>query len=320
VKDRLGREIEYLRISVTQNCNLHCMYCNPDICSKDDNQCGTGLSPEEIGAVVSAMSELGIHKVRITGGEPLLRSDILDILREVSSVPDIDDISMTTNGIKLGRMAKDLKKAGLGRLNISLDSLREDRLKEITGGGRLKDVMWGIEAAVEADLKPVRINVVLIKGVNDDEIQDFINLATYQDIDVRFIELMPVGAFGEQNRDKVVLNSDIIASIPGLIPSENGSPGQPARYFRLEGMKGRIGFISPMSHKFCSTCNRIRLTCDGKLKPCLGNNHEMDITGPLKKGRGQLLSVIRQAIFDKPEGHCFENEFVSVRRMSGIGG
>jgi cyclic pyranopterin phosphate synthase len=319
LKDKFGREIEYLRISVTQECNLHCLYCNPDVCSKVDG-CGTGLTPQEIGKIVTVMAGLGVHKVRITGGEPLLRADIIDIVKEISSIPQIDDISMTTNGIKLAGIAKDLKKAGLHRLSISMDSLQEKKFRSITGGGELEGVLDGVYAALEAGLHPVRLNAVLIRGLNDDEIDDFIQFASDTPVDFRFIELMPVGEYGEKNKNRIVFNSDIIAAHPELIPCKNQVNGQPARYFKKEGMKGRIGFISPMSHKFCSSCNRIRLTCDGKLKPCLGNNHELDITQALNSSKEDLEAVIKKAIFEKPAGHCFETGFTSDRKMSGIGG
>ncbi|NTV89962.1 MAG: GTP 3',8-cyclase MoaA [Clostridiales bacterium] len=319
MRDKLGREIEYLRLSVTENCNLHCIYCNPDSCEKGCEY-KAGLSPEEMGRIVSIMAKLGVHKVRITGGEPLVRSDIIEVIRQVASVPGIDDLSMTTNGIKLAEKAKSLKDAGLGRLSISLDSLREDRFSHITGGGRLKDVMKGIETAVEVGLCPVRINVVLIKGVNDDEIPDFVEFTKNRPVDVRFIELMPVGDFGENNRDKVVLNSDILKSLPELVRCNDKVNGQPARYYRMDGHMGKIGFISPLSHKFCDSCNRIRLTCDGKIKPCLGNNSETDIMGALNGDQEELDMLIRQAILNKPAGHCFEDEFTSLRAMNGIGG
>ncbi len=319
MRDKLGREIEYLRLSVTQNCNLRCIYCNPESCEKG-YEYKAGLTPEEMGRIVAIMSKLGIHKVRITGGEPLVRSDINEIISRISSVPGIDDISMTTNGIKLAEKAKSLKEAGLKRLSISLDSLKEDKFKQITGGGRLTDVLKGIEAAVEAGLDPIRLNVVLMKGVNDDEIEDFVNLTADNPIDVRFIELMPVGDFGENNRDKVVLNSDIIRSMPELVACNDRLPGQPARYYKIDGHKGRIGFISPLSHKFCDSCNRIRLTCDGKIKPCLGNNSEIDLMDALKASPEELEKEIREVILNKPAGHCFEDSFTSLRTMNGIGG
>lgn len=319
MKDRFGRIIEYLRISVTQNCNLKCIYCSPGE-SSCAQKCSANLRPEEFEKIVGSMAKVGIRKVRITGGEPLTRTDVCEIIGRISKIRGIQDISMTTNGIQLDRMADKLKSAGLKRLNISLDSLDEDRFKHITGGGRLKDTLNGIEKALALGLNPVKINTVLIKGVNDDEIDDFIQLTRDRPLEVRFIELMPIGRFGEQNSDKIVYNSDIIRARPELIFSEDSLGGQPARYYSIAGYKGEIGFISPVSHKFCNSCNRIRLTCDGKIKPCLGNNGEVDITEVLRQNPDRLDALIKKIIYEKPEGHNFGSNFSSVRNMSMIGG
>ena len=315
--DRFGRKIEYLRISVTQDCNLKCVYC---IQGMRTNSCSK-LLPEDIEKIVGIMAGLGIRKVRITGGEPLMRHDICDIIRGISGIYGIEDISLTTNGIMLGEKVHKLKMAGLKRVNISLDSLKTDRFASMTGGGRLEAVLDGIGKSIEAGLNPVKVNTVLIKGINDDEIEDFILLAKEYPIEVRFIELMPIGKFGEQNIDKVVYNTEIIALHPDLIPCsrEDGSNG-PARCFMLEGYKGRIGFISPLSHKFCSCCNRIRLTCDGKIRTCLGDNNEFDITGLLGHDDNVLNDAVKDIIDKKPVGHCFEHGFNSNRNMNAIGG
>jgi cyclic pyranopterin phosphate synthase len=316
MKDSLGREIDYLRISVTNNCNLKCLYCSPgsNIIHHDE------LTPEDFEIIVRNMAELGIKRVRLTGGEPLIREDICEIIQRISNIEDIEDISMTTNGIYLDGMAYKLKLAGLHRINISLDSLKADRFLRITGGGKIENVLKGIEAAVNAGLDPVKINTVLMKGINDDEIDDFMLLAKEQSLAVRFIELMPIGRYGEKNTDKIVYNTDIINSRPQLIFCEDILEGQPASYYRVTGYKGKIGFISPISHRFCGSCNRIRLTSDGKLKPCLGNNGEIDITQVLRSNPDELKAVIHKAIYDKPQGHSFGNGFSSVRNMSMIGG
>ncbi|MCR4435329.1 MAG: GTP 3',8-cyclase MoaA [Clostridiales bacterium] len=316
--DSHGRNIEYLRISVTQNCNLKCVYCSPGSGGVEDANC-TVLTAKDYKTIVGIMAGLGIRKVRITGGEPLMRKDVCGIIAAISGIPGICDISLTTNGVYLDAMAQKLKEAGLMRLNISLDSLKEDRFEQITGANKLKSVLKGIDRAVSIGLLPVKINTVLIKGLNDSEIDDFIRLAKDAPVDVRFIELMPVGKFGEQNQDRAVNNSDIIASHPQLIPCEDEDVNQPARYFKIEGYRGRIGFISPMSHKFCNFCNRIRLTCDGKIKPCLGNNGETDIAGFLGDAR-RLEAAIRKSIFEKPAGYSFGAGFVSKRNMGAIGG
>jgi len=228
--------------------------------------------------------------------------------------------SMTTNGIYLDGMAKKLKFTGLNRINISLDSFKADRFKRITGGGRFEDVLKGIEKTVDVGLKPVKINTVLIKGVNDDEIDDFILLAKHHSLEVRFIEMMPVGRYGEQNIDKIVCNSDIINSRPQLIFSEDIMKGQPVNYYKIDGYKGKIGFISPLTHKFCGCCNRIRLISDGIIKPCLGNNREVDIIEVLRKNPSGLGALIQKAIYNKPEGHNFGSSFSSIRNMSMTGG
>lgn len=319
MKDRLGRDIEYLRVSVTQNCNLKCIYCAPDE-NRVSSNCCSSLSPEEYKTIIMCMVNNGINRVRITGGEPLTRLDVCDIIKAVSKLPGIKDLSMTTNGIHLATMAKDLKKAGLMRLNISLDSLKGDKFKHITGGGRLEDVLKGIDEALKVGLTPIKINTVLIKGINDDEIDDFINLAKYDPIEVRFIELMPVGKFGDQNRDKIVYNTDIIASHPQLVLCEDNNENGPSQDYLMEGYKGKIGFISPMSHEFCGSCNRIRLTCDGKIKPCLGNNGEVDAIGILRNNPEKLEELVKRVIYEKPEGHNFSKKFESDRSMNLIGG
>lgn len=316
--DRLGRQIEYLRLSVTQKCNLNCIYCRPE------SQAGTGscsaLSTDDFEAIVRVMVKLGVRKVRITGGEPLVRNDIVEIVQRVSSVPGITDLSMTTNGINLDSMAVKLKAAGLRRINISLDSLREDRYRDITRGGSIRSVIKGIRKSIQSGLEPVKINTVLIKGINDGEIGDFIKLTRDNPIEVRFIELMPIGEFGEKNTDKVVLNSEIIKSYKNLVPCTDNSTSRIASYYCIPGYKGRVGFISPMSHKFCSNCNRIRVTCDGKIRPCLGDNGERDLTDVLRNNPGGLEKFIEEAIYNKPEGHNFDKEYKSGRDMSMIGG
>ena len=280
----------------------------------------SNLTPEEYGKIVRAMVGLGIKRVRITGGEPLIRNDICEIIERISEIEGIEDLSLSTNGVRLDKMAEELKAAGLQRLNISLDSLKMEKFEYITGGGKLKDTLNGIQKALDIGLKPVKINTVLIKGVNDDEINDFINMARESPLKVRFIELMPIGKFGEENSDKIIFNSDIIQSRKDLIFCEDTMKGSPARYYRIDGYKGKIGFISPMSHKFCSSCNRIRLTCDGKIKPCLGNNGEVDVTGILRQNPEELTEFIRNIIYEKPAGHHFESGFSSSRNMNNIGG
>ena len=319
MKDWLGREIEYLRLSVTQDCNLNCIYCRPSGSVDCETACH-GLATDELKLIVGAMAGLGIRKVRITGGEPLIRPDICEIIAGIAGIPGIEDISLTTNGIRLAKLAGRLRRAGLQRINISLDSLKGERFEFITGGGRLDRVLRGIKESVSAGLKPVKINAVLIRGVNDDEVDAFMELAREQPVEVRFIELMPVGRFGEENRDKIVYNTELIEAHPELISLEDPRGSGPAAMYTIKGYKGRIGFISPMSHRFCKTCNRIRLTCDGKIRLCLGHNSEVDITGTLREQPEELQETVRDIIFNKPEGHNFNRKFVSDRGMNEIGG
>jgi GTP 3',8-cyclase len=319
VKDRFGREIEYLRVSVTQNCNLKCIYCAPDEKGCIVNNPST-ITAAEIESIVRSAAKAGIKKVRVTGGEPLVRPDICDIVERISRIDGIDDLSMTTNGINLDRLAEGLKNAGLKRLNVSIDSLDSDKFTYITGRGKLEDALNGVQKALSLGLRPVKINTVLIKGVNDNEIDDFMQLAKDSPLEVRFIELMPIGKFGEENADKRILNSDIIAAHPELIFLKDSLSGQPTLYYTIDGYKGKIGFISPISHKFCDRCNRIRLTCDGKIRPCLGDNGEVDVVSVLRQTPDKLDDLIRRIIFEKPEGHHFENRFSSQRNMNMIGG
>ena len=317
--DRFGRKIEYLRISVTQKCNLNCIYCKPDG-SSEKYECKNMITPEEFGRIAYAMAAVGIKRVRITGGEPLLRPDICEIIKAVSETEGIEDISMTTNGILLGEMAYKLKEAGLKRVNISLDSLKESSFKYITGSSCLEKVMEGIKKSLEASLNPVKINTVLIRGINDDEIDDIIKLARNLPVDIRFIELMPIGSFGEKNAGKIVYNSEIISARPYLKRIEYVEDKQPAEYYSIDGYKGRIGFISPMGHRFCKDCNRIRLTCDGKIKLCLGDNAEVDLIKVLRETPENLDEFIKNTVYLKPAGHNFENSFNSDRNMYAIGG
>lgn len=314
--DRFGREINYLRMSITERCNLHCIYC------RDETNCFTGgneLTDKEISRIVKQMVSLGTKKVRITGGEPLARQDLECIIADIACHEQVIDLCMTTNGHGLAQRIKELQRAGLQRLNISLDSLREERYSQITCGGHLSEVLKGIEAAVGSGIELIKINTVLIRGQNDNEIDDFIRFAKEHPIDVRFIELMPIGRLG-QDSTKRITSDEILAQHLELrrIPPRNKS--QPSEDYAGEGFKGRVGFISPVSHKFCMDCNRIRLTSDGFLRMCLGNNTEVDLRPALQMSDSALLEVIQQAIWNKPLKHQFETMFHSQRAMNRIGG
>jgi cyclic pyranopterin phosphate synthase len=317
--DQFGRNIEYLRLSITENCNLKCIYCNPDgtLCEPLDTQ---QLTVDEIVKTVKAMVRIGIHKIRITGGEPTVRPDLIEIVQRIAAISGIEDLSMTTNGLRLLNLADDLKKAGLHRLNISLDSLDPKRFEEITGGGKLETVLAGIDHALAIGLTPIKINTVLIRGINDDEIDGLIDLARNRPVDIRFIELMPIGKFGASNQDKILTSDEILAKHPLLKPIRRIEQGAPAEYYGIEGYLGRIGFISPISHEFCDDCNRIRVTADGKIRPCLGHNGEIDIKPFFTLDDDTFDKTIADIILHKPRGHNFNTEFNSKRTMNRIGG
>ena len=320
--DSFHRPINYLRVSVTDRCNLRCVYCMPPE--------GISLMPhgdilryEEICLVAKAAAELGITKLRLTGGEPLVRAGLTDLVAMLSKIEGIDDISMTTNGVLLEKYAVRLNKAGLHRVNVSLDSLRPDRFRKITRMGKLDDVLKGIEAAKEAGLNPVKINMVVIRGTNDDEISHFALLTVSDAWHVRFIEFMPFVEKGKKNRLLVPVSEmmERIEALGKLEPSLPNGAG-PAKYYRLSGAKGTIGFISPVTECFCQACNRLRLTADGRLRPCLFSDDEVDLRGPLRKGAtvGGIKRLIRQAVASKPEKHKLITGVTCERFMSQIGG
>ncbi len=319
MEDRYKRNIEYLRISVTDRCNLRCRYCMPEEGIKDKKTHSDILSLEEIYEVVKACSNLGINKVRITGGEPLTRKGISGLIRNIDKLVGIKDIAMTTNGLLLKEYAKELKEAGLGRVNVSLDTLNEKKYKYITRFGSLKNVLEGIEEAKKIGLLPLKINVVLIGGFNDDEIENFVKLTIDDDMQVRFIELMPIGQASGWAKENFIPNTVVLDKFKDLQPVPQMDKSSPAEYYRLPGAKGLVGLINPISHRFCSNCNRLRLTADGKIKPCLNSNQEIDIKKVLKSG-GDLEKTIQIAIQQKPLRH-YLNEGQSIKRdMMRIGG
>lgn len=320
MKDNFGREIKYLRISVTDLCNLRCKYCMPES-GIDKKPHFNILSFEEIYQIAKASVELGIDKIRITGGEPLVRKDIVTLVEKLASIDGIKDLAMTTNGILLKDYATDLKKAGLNRVNISLDTLYEDRYTDITRGGNIYDVMDGLEGAIVAGLTPVKINTVIIKGFNDDEIMNFVQLTLNEPLYIRFIELMPIGQVGTSGKYEFVSNEEILSKLQGIKPVKM-EDGAVAKYYQFPGALGKIGFINPISDHFCSDCNKIRLTSDGKLKPCLHSNEEIDLKEVLDKNDfGLLKETIKQTIINKPERHYLkENPEIVSREMNKIGG
>ncbi|MDY7079635.1 MAG: GTP 3',8-cyclase MoaA [Chloroflexota bacterium] len=327
--DAYNRPISYLRISVTDRCNLRCIYCMPPE--------GVTWRPhaeimryEDIEMIVQAAANLGISKVRLTGGEPLVRLGIVDLVRKLARIPGVDDLAMTTNGILLSRYAADLAEAGLRRVNVSLDTLSPERFQRITRLGRLEDVLAGMEAALRAGLEPIKINTVVIRGMNDDEVADLAWKTMEAEWNVRFIELMPVGngqLVDDGWRNRVVTASEIRekieAALGELEPAKMSTGGGPARYYRLPGAKGTLGFITPISEHFCYQCNRLRLTADGQLRPCLLSDHEIDLRTPLRQGADveQIKTLLLQGIASKPmQHHLDEWERPENRVMSEIGG
>ncbi|NLM52045.1 MAG: GTP 3',8-cyclase MoaA [Firmicutes bacterium] len=320
MQDTLGRKINYLRVSVTDLCNLRCMYCMPahGVCKKDHDSI---LRIEEIAEIVKAAVELGINKVRLTGGEPLVRKGILDLVGEIGSIEAIKDFSMTTNGVLLKKYAQALKAAGLHRVNISLDTLNAEKYKYITRGGHLQDVLDGIAEAKRVGLLPLKINVVLIGGFNDDEITDFVELTLQEEVEIRFIELMPVGEASTWAKTHFLSNETVLEKFPDLVPEITNDKSSPAKYFKLPQSKGRVGLINPISNHFCGACNRLRVTADGKIKPCLHANAEIDIRKLLAAGK-TLTDILAAAILQKPAGHKLNDpNFEPIERnMYQIGG
>lgn len=320
------RTIDYLRISLTDRCNLRCQYCMPEE--------GVQLMKhqelmtfEEIIFLVKALVPLGIRKIRLTGGEPLVRRGIESLIRGLRAIPEIEDITLTTNGVLLEEMALGLKEAGLTRINVSLDSLKEDKFKDVTRWGDLKKVMKGIDKAIEVGLSPVKINVVAIKGFNDDEFLGFADFAFNKDIQVRFIELMPIGESDEDAFMKHYPIDDIkelIAATYPMIPTGKIKTNGPAENFQLVGGVGSLGFIGALSHKFCSTCNRLRLTADGRMRPCLHIDMEYDILSMIRHGASseELRAFVEVVIIgNKPKEHNMQDGWGNQRRgMSQIGG
>jgi molybdenum cofactor biosynthesis enzyme MoaA len=390
--DSLGRNIEYLRLSLTDRCNLRCTYCRDASTTPSAQE----ISLAHIERVVSCLASLGITKVRLTGGEPLLRRDLEDCIKIISANTSIVDLCMTTNAHGLTRRADTLKKAGLMRINVSLDSMQKERFAKITGGGDVFQALEGIDAALDAGLFPVKVNCVVVKGKNDDEISSFIALAKAKPIHVRFIELMPMG--GAKNDELRIANDSLLSRFPELVPvppknaEENGAaPAEQqeknsaalretssaalrgtssatqrgtssvawrgtnsaaqrgtssaaqrgtssvawrgtnsvaqrgtssvALEYSAPGFCGTVGLISPVTRPFCNACNRVRITHDAKLRPCLGDNAEIDLLPLLQKNDDEALRrSVEQAIFNKPKGHRFSEGFVSQRQMNRIGG
>jgi len=335
LSDPFNRPINYLRISVTDRCNLRCVYCLPP---EGVNLLPQGeiLSYEEIARVAALAAQLGINKVRITGGEPLVRARLRELVALLAGIRGIDDISLTTNGILLKEFAAELKQAGLKRVNVSLDSLNRDRFERITRYNKLDAVLQGIEAAKGCGLNPIKVNMVVMRDINDDEVMDFARLTISQGWHVRFIELMPFvtdnppdghSVAGKVNLHPGFVSADEVKErlneLGSLEPSLPITGNGPARYYRFSDASGTVGFIAPISQHFCFSCNRLRLTAEGKLRPCLLDDREVDLHQPLRNGSSdqELKKVITEAIQTKPQKHGLTRGRVSKKRlMSQVGG
>ncbi len=323
--DRFGRTVDYVRLSVTDRCDFRCVYCMAEEMTFLPRQ--QILSLEELAQVARTFVDLGTEKIRLTGGEPLVRKDILELVKDIGSL-GLRDFAMTTNGSKLTTMAEPLRKAGLKRLNISLDSLDPDKFHRITRTGRLDQVLDGVDAAREAGFEGIKLNTVVMKGGNDEEVPALVDFARRKNIDITFIEEMPLGEISEHDRGEALCTSDEVRDIIGqhheLMPTPEDSGG-PARYFRMPDSNTKVGFISPHSHNFCSTCNRVRVTVEGRLLLCLGNEHSVDLRHVLRshpESDEKLRETIINAMDLKPERHHFssEGDVQILRFMNMTGG
>lgn len=326
--DQFGRHINYLRISLTDHCNLRCVYCMPThgltfLPNRDL------LTAEEIEVVARAAVNVGFHKFRLTGGEPTLRQDVVDIVGRIASIPGVADLSMTTNGIRLTELASALKAAGLRRVNIHIDTLNPDHLPLLMRWGKLDRLWAGLEAAEAAGLTPIKLNCVVTKGYNEEDVVDMARLTLEHAWAVRFIELMPLGGGAEAQLaiDRYVSTRETLARIEAalgsLTPIPNRDPSDESRNYRLAGAAGSIGFISPVSEPYCDTCNRMRLTADGKFHLCLLHDAEVDVKAALRNGGGQAAAeaILGRAVALKPTGHALRRGIhTEDRRMYQIGG
>ncbi len=322
-RDQFGRRIDYLRISVTDKCNFRCLYCMPlsglAWLPKADI-----LTYEEIAEAVSQLAPLGLRRLRITGGEPTLRPDLDVLIRMLRAIPGIQDISLSTNGVRLPELASVLAGAGLDRVNMSADSLRPERIRAISRRTTGFDPIAAATAAEAAGLSPIKINLVVMRGINDDEVCDFARLTLERAWHIRFIELMPVGEMRDLTWDHVVPTDEVLRrleEIAPLSPADGPARGNgPARYFRFQGARGTVGVITPMSHTYCGSCNRVRLTADGRLRTCLFGDEETDLRTPLREGL-PLEPFFRSALSSKPEQHhLLQMSVGGLRALSQVGG
>ncbi|MCH9048195.1 MAG: GTP 3',8-cyclase MoaA [Proteobacteria bacterium] len=324
--DRFGRTVNYVRISVTDRCDFRCVYCMDEEMKFLPR--AQLLTLEELATISRAFIELGVDKIRITGGEPLIRRNVIKLFQDVGQLPGLRELVITTNGSQLPKLAQQLKDAGVKRINISLDSLNAEKFKRITRTGKLEDVLAGLQAAMDVGFERIKLNTVILKNRNDDEIIDLVQFAIDRNIDISFIEEMPLGIIGDHDRAEVYYSSDQIRTdiekSMTLIPTTE-STGGPAKYYKIPNTETRVGFISPHSHNFCDQCNRVRLTCEGRLLLCLGQEHSVDLRRVVRGNPGdmdRLKQAIRDSMTIKPKGHDFNLEAkpIILRHMSVTGG
>jgi GTP 3',8-cyclase len=323
--DQYGRNIHYLRISVTDHCNMRCIYCMPeDIQFRPSEEL---LSSDEIIRLANIFVSMGVDKIRLTGGEPTVHPDIVKIVNKIRVNPSVKWITMTTNGVRLEKLAQPLKEAGLNRVNISLDTTDRETFKKITLRDYLDHVMGGIDAAESAGLTPIKLNAVIVKGYNDDAILDIAAISLYHDWQIRFIEMMPLGSPTELQQNNIVTTSQMIEKIEGefgkLRVGNNGDLDGEARIYKINGAKGELGFISSVTNPFCAFCTRTRLTADGKIRLCLLRDDEVDLMTPMRAGASDedLRKLIADGIWLKPWGHGLaDGKVATSRNMSEIGG
>ncbi len=323
LKDQFGRGIEYLRISVTDRCNFRCLYCMP-VEGLPWLPKAEILRYEEIAEIVRQLAPLGLRRLRITGGEPTIRPQLTSLVRQLRAIPQVEDIALSTNGAKLPEMAPALRDAGLDRVNISADSLRPERIVAIARRDLSFDPLTAFDAALAAGLGPVKLNVVVMRGINDDEVADFARLTLERAVHVRFIELMPVGDMRELTFEHVVPSSEVLDRVSALgALSADAGPARgngPATYYRFAGAAGTIGVITPMSHTYCGTCNRVRLTADGRLRTCLYGDHEVVLRDAVRAGE-PLEPLFRRALAEKPKEHqLLQMQVGGLKALSQVGG
>lgn len=323
LRDQHDRKIEYLRISVTDRCNFRCVYCMP-LEGLPWLPKGDILSYEEITEVVRQLAPLGLRRIRLTGGEPTIRPELHKLIAMLRAIPEVEDIALSTNGARLPEMAELYRDSGLDRVNMSADSLRPERIASIARRDIGFDPVRSLEAAQRAGLDPLKINVVVLRGINDDEVMDFARLTLDHPWHVRFIELMPVGEMRELTWDHVVPSGEVLSRVAALgVLDEADGPVRgngPAKYYRLAGAAGTIGVITPMSHTYCGSCNRVRLTADGRLRTCLYGDHEVMLRDPLRAGE-RLGALLLDALENKPREHnLLQMQVGGLRALSQVGG